>query len=49
MAAQGLARAEAPLLRAGLGAAGDRLLRQISAFDYEAACATLREALEARA
>ena len=34
-------------LLAGLGAAGDRLLRQIAAFDYEAARATLREALEA--
>ncbi|MFO1421711.1 MAG: PAS domain S-box protein [Candidatus Competibacteraceae bacterium] len=37
-----LAQAEAPLLRAGLGAAGDRLLRQIAEFDYEAARATLR-------
>ncbi|MFO1420863.1 MAG: PAS domain-containing protein [Candidatus Competibacteraceae bacterium] len=44
IAAQALAQAEAPLLRAGLGAAGDRLLRQIAAFDYEAARATLQAA-----
>ncbi len=37
-----LARAEEPLLRAGLGPAGDTLLRQIAAFDYEAALTTLR-------
>lgn len=37
-----LARAEEPLLRAGLGPTGDTLLRQIAAFDYEAALTTLR-------
>ena len=47
MTANHLARTEESLLRAGLGAAGDRLLRQIAAFDYEVARATLREALEA--
>ena len=40
--ANDLAQTEAPLLRAGLGATGDRLLRQIGTFDYEAARATLR-------
>ncbi|MFO1424083.1 MAG: Hpt domain-containing protein [Candidatus Competibacteraceae bacterium] len=40
-----LAHTEASLLRAGLGPAGDRLLNQIAAFDYEAARATLREAV----
>jgi PAS domain S-box-containing protein len=43
MAANVLALAETPLLRAGLGAAGDRLLRQIGDFEYEEAEATLRE------
>ncbi|MFO1420862.1 MAG: ATP-binding protein, partial [Candidatus Competibacteraceae bacterium] len=37
-----LAQTEEPLLRAGLGAAGDRLLDQIAAFDYEAALTALR-------
>ena len=48
MVVNDLARAEESLLRAGLGAAGDRLLRQIGAFDYEAAQATLREVLKAQ-
>ena len=43
MAAYALAQAEAPRLRAGLGPVGDRLLRQIAEFDYEAAQAILRE------
>lgn len=42
MAANELARTEEPLLRAGLGADGDTLLRQIANFDYEVALATLR-------
>ncbi|MDS4068650.1 MAG: PAS domain S-box protein [Candidatus Competibacter sp.] len=42
IAASTLAQAEAPLLRAGLGPSGDALLRQIAAFDYEAALTTLR-------
>ncbi len=42
MAANELARTEEPLLRAGLGAAGDTVLRQIADFDYEAATTTLR-------
>lgn len=42
IAANDLARTEAPLLRAGLDAAGDTLLRQIANFDYEAALAILR-------
>ncbi|MDS4069514.1 MAG: ATP-binding protein, partial [Candidatus Competibacter sp.] len=42
IAAGDLARAEASLLRAGLGAAGDAVLRQIAAFDYEAALTALR-------
>ncbi len=42
--ANDLAQTEAPLLRAGLGATGDRLLRQIGTFDYEAARATLQAA-----
>ncbi|MFO1421279.1 MAG: hypothetical protein U1F59_10195 [Candidatus Competibacteraceae bacterium] len=37
-----LARDETPLLRAGLDPAGDTLLRQVAAFDYEAALTTLR-------
>ncbi|MDS4069001.1 MAG: PAS domain S-box protein [Candidatus Competibacter sp.] len=37
-----LARDETPLLRAGLDPAGDTLLRQVAAFDYEAALITLR-------
>ncbi|CDH44133.1 hypothetical protein BN874_1520001 [Candidatus Contendobacter odensis Run_B_J11] len=41
MAANELARTEEPLLRAGLGAAGDTLLRRIADFDYEAALTTL--------
>ncbi|MDS4068887.1 MAG: PAS domain S-box protein [Candidatus Competibacter sp.] len=48
IAAHALAQAEAPLLRAGLGAAGDTLLRQIGAFDYEAARATLQEGINQR-
>ncbi|MFO1424078.1 MAG: CHASE domain-containing protein [Candidatus Competibacteraceae bacterium] len=44
--ARQLAQAEEPLLRAGLGAAGDRLLGQIASFDYEAARATLREGIK---
>ena len=47
MTANHLAQAEESLLRAGLGAAGERLLRQIAEFDYEDARATLQEALEA--
>lgn len=42
MAANELARTEEPLLRAGLGAAGDTVLRQIADFDYEAALTALR-------
>jgi two-component system sensor histidine kinase/response regulator len=49
MAANALALAETPLLRAGLGADGDRLLRQIGDFEYEEAEATLREWSKARA
>ncbi|MFO1424082.1 MAG: PAS domain S-box protein [Candidatus Competibacteraceae bacterium] len=37
-----LAQTEEPLLRAGLGATGDRLLRQIAEFDHEAALTALR-------
>lgn len=37
-----LAHAEEPLLRAGFGLTGDTLLRQIAAFDYEAALTALR-------
>ncbi|MDS4020023.1 MAG: response regulator, partial [Candidatus Competibacter sp.] len=48
IAAHALAQAEAPLLRAGLGAAGDTLLRQIGAFDHEAARATLQEGINQR-
>jgi CheY-like chemotaxis protein len=44
IAANELARAEAPLLRAELGATGDTLLRQIADFDYEAALVSLRAA-----
>ena len=47
MTANHLAQAEESLLRAGLGAAGERLLRQIAEFDYEDARATLQETLEA--
>ena len=43
MAANELARAEDSLLRAALGSTGDVLLRQIAAFDYEAALTTLRQ------
>lgn len=43
MAAYALAQTEAPLLRAGFGLVGERLLRQIAEFDYRAAQAILRE------
>jgi len=42
MAASDLAQTEAPLLRAGLGATGDALLRRIALFDYEAALTVLQ-------
>ncbi|MDS4021218.1 MAG: ATP-binding protein, partial [Candidatus Competibacter sp.] len=42
IAASDLARAEESVLRAGLGEAGDAVLRQIAAFDYEAALTALR-------
>jgi two-component system sensor histidine kinase/response regulator len=41
IAANELARTEDSLLRTALGSTGDVLLRQIAAFDYEAALATL--------
>ncbi|NJM11267.1 MAG: hypothetical protein HC889_04700 [Synechococcaceae cyanobacterium SM1_2_3] len=43
MAANELARTEDSLLCAALGFTGDVLLRQIAAFDYEAALTTLRQ------
>ena len=42
MAANDLARAEEPLLRAAFSETGDALLRHVAAFDYEAALIALR-------